>query len=213
MRTIRSSATSSRASALFLVISSGAKRSREIWPRTRHVLSSRINRGICSAGSQDVHVCEASIPTVAEVPPIRVCLLDQPELFCSGPVFNLFFSGACTVNVAERFQVDQRIDPVTEREALDLARSMLLDSSFDIVGEPDVQGARLVRHDVDIVGLAPGHDSIIGGGLIRGQIPPLRPAARTSGRNDKADLSVLAPPLAAQQIAERACLLYNRRRK
>ncbi len=73
--------------------------------------------------------------------------------------------------MAEGLNVDQRIDVVAACEAFDKFGFVLLHSSLDIVSESNVQRARLVGHDVDVVDSVRKHVGIIERTTLRNQTP------------------------------------------
>ena len=100
---------------------------------------------------------------------------------------------AITQSWSKRLNIDKCVDVVAFGEAFYQPGSVFPDSFLDIAGEPDIQRARLVCHDVDIVGFVSWHAVIISAITLRNQFPPLRERPRRpSGRNDKSLLSYRA---------------------
>ncbi len=113
------------------------------------------------------------LPAVTEVAPVRVLLSNQPQFLLSPPTLELLLSCDRGRNVTKGLNVNQCVDVVAIAEAFD--KPVLPNSSLDIVGQPDIHRARLVGHNVYIVGLASGYAVIINGIAFRNLIPPLRP--------------------------------------
>jgi len=90
-------------------------------------------------------------------------------------MFDLFFSFICRKDISERFNINQRVNLIMMGKTFDQSGLMFPDSFADIVCEPNIQGARLVRHNVNIVNSASRHTSIIGDTTVLSQISPLRP--------------------------------------
>ncbi len=76
-------------------------------------------------------------------------------------MFYLFLTSDGGTNVAEDFEVNELINVVATCEALDLPLFVLPYAALDIVCDTHVEGSRMIGYDVDIVGFASWHETII----------------------------------------------------
>ena len=58
------------------------------------------------------------------------------------------------MDIGEGFHVNERIDVVPMSEAFGQPGFVLMDSLFNVICDADVECARLVAHNVDVIGLA-----------------------------------------------------------
>ena len=90
-------------------------------------------------------LCVMSIlQAVAKVAPVWVTLSNQSQLLISPPAFDLLFSCNRRKDVAERFNINQRVNLIAMGKTFYQSGLVLTDSFADIVGESDIQSTRLV---------------------------------------------------------------------
>ena len=76
-------------------------------------------------------------------------------------MFDLFFSCNCRKDISKQFNINQRANLVTMGKTFDQSGLVFPDSFADIVCQPDIQSARLVGYNVNVVSSASRHTSII----------------------------------------------------
>lgn len=101
------------------------------------------------------------IPAVTEVSPVGILTGNQLEFLFSSPMFNLLFACNCRMYISEGFDIDEHVDFIAMSKAFDKSRFVLIHSSFNVVCDTDIECARLVGHDIDIIGSTAWHDGII----------------------------------------------------
>jgi len=107
---------------------------------------------------------------VVEVMPLGVGFFDEADFPLAFPCLEALFAEDGIGGVCERFVVDKTMDAVALGEAGDVATFVAGDSLDEVAGDADVEGAVLLAgHDVDVVGLASGHGSIVGAAYGWGQ--------------------------------------------
>jgi hypothetical protein len=78
------------------------------------------------------------LQAITKVTPVGVALSNQLQFLISPPVLYLFFPRNPRKDIAERFNMNKRVDFVPMCKAFDQSGSVLPNSSSDIVGYPDV---------------------------------------------------------------------------
>ena len=87
---------------------------------------------------------------IVQVPPLRVVLLDQPQLPCSLASLQLLLARNGITDMAEGLEVYQAMHGVSLCEAGDLAAPVLIDSAREVSGHGDVKRAvPFARQNVD----------------------------------------------------------------
>ena len=79
------------------------------------------------------------VPAITEVMPVDILLINKPYLFLTTPSLDLLFSGYPGGCIAKCLEINERIDLIVTREALDKTFLVLHDSLLDIIGESNVQ--------------------------------------------------------------------------
>jgi hypothetical protein len=111
----------------------------------------------------------------AQIVPISIEAIHQPHLPCPRPMLDRFLSLNHQSNVIESFEVDQPLQSMLLREAVDQFVLMLVAATNEIAGDTDVQYAiAAIAHEVNKTGL---HAAILSKAWMAGTSP-----AMTAGR-------------------------------
>jgi hypothetical protein len=90
-----------------------------------------------------------------QIAPIRIVALDQCNLPGALPFFQTLLAMDRELDLIERFEIDQPVNPVVAAEAGAGIRPMFMDAPHEIVGYADIERAtNIARQDIDPIGLA-----------------------------------------------------------
>lgn len=90
--------------------------------------------------------------------PVRIPLLDEPDLPGAIPPLEPLLSRDRLVDIIERLEVNETIHPVLLREALNLSLPVLLRATHKVIRHSDVEcTAETTGEDVDKAGPPPHH--------------------------------------------------------
>jgi hypothetical protein len=93
-----------------------------------------------------------------EIIPVWIVLFDKLGLPGAFPVFQSLFTEDRLLNIIELFEIYQPMNSILLREALNEPLLMLINSSYEIVGDTDVKrAANSARQDIDPIALVGTH--------------------------------------------------------
>jgi hypothetical protein len=93
-------------------------------------------------------------PLAAQICPVRILGENQFQLLCPTPAFDLDFAHPCVDDVPKRLTPDKHVELVSRGEAIRIEFVLVLEYAIgQLASEPNIQPSRLVRHDVNPVGL------------------------------------------------------------
>jgi hypothetical protein len=90
-------------------------------------------------------------PTLAQIRPRRVHLLDQPDLFRSAPSFDLLFPANRIIYVLETLKPDEAIAFVVCRKTTTPRLAMFFSAPFDAVRDSAVKNVSAASNDVNMI--------------------------------------------------------------
>jgi hypothetical protein len=93
-----------------------------------------------------------SVPTFAQILPMRVGGENQGHFLGPQPAFDLFLPSDRSADVAKGFIIHKAVDVVLPSEAGEQLALMLEDALLQVVGDACVKCPSVVGHDVDVVG-------------------------------------------------------------
>src|SRR5262249_9046254 len=91
------------------------------------------------------------VPSLAEIQPGWVELLDEPNLLDPRPTLQLLFTINRLVHVVKVFKIDEPIDSVSASETVAHVPFVLPDSLVQIAGDTDIEVQRAAGEDIDHV--------------------------------------------------------------
>src|SRR3989304_4051641 len=106
------------------------------------MVSFRAERGIWRGGAE---------PPIAQVPPLRIRRLDEGNSLRPAPRLDLLFSSKRRLNICRGLVVNEDAYVVLLSEPFDQFLFVLVETAFQVVGHSRVEGARSVRHDVNVI--------------------------------------------------------------
>ncbi len=95
------------------------------------------------------------VPALAQVFPIAVHPLDQPDLLFPSPALDLLFARNRLVNVVEALVIHQSAHVEMAGESVNGVRLVLPYTPDKIIGYAGVQNAGSIRDDVNVVAVVP----------------------------------------------------------